>query len=350
MKRSRKASCILWIVGRLAWVIALAAASSVGVAVAEPAHVEVRALAGERVSASLLETLRIHLVGSANVEVGPPLEAATLPDRIAEASAAVPAGGLVTWLEVSPDETGRYVVVVVGDRGGRAAVEVGTLEASEPDAISRLLALRIGAFLDETVAAGSASPIAEPAVAVEAPPLAAVAASSEWRWIAEIGGGGELDGERAYGDGALAVGVRHARAARVIEAVMVGRLGWPRRTSSTSGEIELDVADAALRARLLVPVGLFWIGPSFETGARRIHAAAMATSGATGAAVRWIPRVRVSADARVHLSTTVAVHASLGMDRGLEVERFTVYGEALATVGALSGSCTLSLVLTVGEQ
>src|SRR5258705_2968663 len=133
--------------------------------------VEVRAIADQPVPRELVDTLRIYLASSATVELGPPLTATTLDARIAEASEGLARGALVTWLERPPAADGAYTVVVVGERDGRAAVEVGKLAVPDTAAISRLLALRIGAFLDETLTAGPASPLAsEPLTRTPPPP------------------------------------------------------------------------------------------------------------------------------------------------------------------------------------
>src|SRR5689334_747286 len=94
-------------------------------AIAEPARVEVRAPPGAAVPPGMIDTLRIHLDGVATVTEGAVLTGDTLPGRIDEASGALPAGGLVAWVEPADAERGVYLLVIVGQRDGRAAVEVG---------------------------------------------------------------------------------------------------------------------------------------------------------------------------------------------------------------------------------
>ena len=338
--------------------IAAVVASLGGSAWAEPARVEVRALAGAPVPPGLVDTLRIHLAGAASVEVGAPLTGATLAHRIGEASGALAAGGLVTWLEPGPDAQS-YVVVVVGERDGRAAIEVGRLDGSDPGAISRLLALRIGAFLDETIAAGARSPVAAPVVVATAPaprPVRAVPPAAPARpagtvgLIAEVGGGGEGDGHGVHGEAALAIGARHHRPTHRAELVAIGRFGWPRETTAAAGAVSLRLIDLGVGARLVVPVGPAWLGGAAEVGARRIDADGRDDTGAGGAAVRWLARVRVGLDARFDLVPAVTVRATIGVERGLAVERFTVHGAPVAEVGALAAAAGVAVVFPLGRQ
>lgn len=320
-----------------------------GAVQAEPARVQVRTVPGRPLPPELLDTLRIHLDGVAVVDAGAPLTGDTLAHRIEDASGGLAAGGLVTWLENGPDDRS-YVVVVVGERDGRAAVEVGRLDGTDASAISRLLALRVGAFLDETIAAGSRSPVAAPS---PPPPRIAARAGGGTRdlgVVAEIGGGGEADGDGWHSEGALAIGVRQRRAAHQIDLVAIGRLGWPRNMARDDGEVRIEILDLALGMRASMPLRGVWLGAGVELGARRVHANAMETQGAAGAAVRWLPRVRVALDAGGALSPAVRVRAGLGLERGLEVEQFTVHGQTVAEVGALAAVGGVWLSFPLGRQ
>jgi len=301
-------------------------------------RVEVRAVPDQVVPPELVDTLRIYLASAAEVEVGAPLAGATLDARIAEASAGLAHGALVTWLERAPGADGAYTVVVVGERDGRAAVEVGRLEGPDTTGISRLLALRIGAFLDDTLAAGPSSPLAP------ARPRRAIGP------IAEVGGGGAGDGAGWHGEVALALGARRTGAHHRIEAVAIGRLGWPRRRRSDGGDVSLGLIDAALGGRFLVPIGPTWLGVAADVGARRIDATGMATDGSAGEVVRWMALVRVGLDARRELGRSLGVRLTAGIERGLGVERFTVRGAELAAVGTLAFTGSVALVVTLDRQ
>lgn len=348
MKQSCKWSGILAKMTCRAHAIAAVLGLSATVAAAAPARVEVRALTGEAVAPELLDTLRIHLLGAATVEAGPPLEGATLADRIAEASGALVAGGLVTWLELPPGEGGgAYVVVVVGERDGRAAVEVGRLDAGDPGAVSRLLALKVGAFLDETLAAGASSPVAAPVEAARSSP--ARASGAAWNALVELGGGGEGSGDGLHGAGAIAAGVARAGRGHRLEAVAVGRFGWPRRVDVATDTVTLGVVDVGAGARVLAPLGPVWLGLDGEVGARRVRAEGMAGDGARGEAVRWLARARATVDARVTLATSVTLRAAVGVERGLSIERFTVRGAPVAEIGGLAAAGELSLIVPLGR-
>jgi hypothetical protein len=329
---------------RLLGAVALAAvACAASPAVAQPV-VEVRAIPDQPVPRELVDTLRIYLASSATVELGPALTATTLDARIAEASAGLGSGALVTWLERPPQADGAYTVVVVGERGGRAAVEVGKLEGPDTAAVSRLLALRIGAFLDESLTAGPASPLAATPLTRAAPPPPPTPAPA-LAVIAELGAGTTaatgVDGLDA--EGGLGIGVRRRFAAYAIEAVALGRLGWPRTFRAESGDsVELATADVAAGARFVVTRGRVWLGAALELGARRVRAEAMTTDGARGGAVRWLPIARVGVDVRVGFGA-IGVRATLGIERGLGTEQFTVRGAEMATAGRLAGVADLGL-------
>jgi hypothetical protein len=322
---------------RTALIAAVLALAGVADARAD-ASVEVRAVGSEPVPDALVDTLRIYLADSATVAIGAPLAAPTLDARIAEASANLAAGELVTWLERAPDAAGAYTVVVVGERDGRAAVEVGTLDGSDPDALSRLLALRVGAFLDETMAAGPSSPLAAPRPVRRLRP------------IGELGGGGAFGGDGWQGEAAAAAGVRRIRATHALELVAVARFAWPRDARDGGEQIALDVFDAGAGARVVIPVRRFAFGAGLEVAARRVAAEGMAADGARGAAVRWLPVVRVGLDARLAITPGLHLRLSAGVERGLEVERFTVRGTGLAEVGTLAGVGVVSAVIPLDRE
>lgn len=320
-----------------------------------PPRVEVRATADQPVPRELVDTLRIYLASSATVELGPALTATTLDARIAEATTGLApcdatAGAscavtLVTWLERPPQADGAYTVVVVGERDGRAAVEVGKLDGPDTAAISRLLALRIGAFLDETLTAGPASPLAGEALAPPppaAPPPPPPPAPAHLGAIAELGAG-TIVGTGVDGEGGLGVGVRRRSTGYAIEAVAIGRLGWPRTHRTASGDsAQLATADLGVGARFVVTRHRTWLGAAVDVVARRIRADGMTADGARGGAVRWLPIARVGVDVRIMLGA-VAVRVTAGIERGLGTERFTVRGEDTATAGRLAGVADVGL-------
>ena len=229
-------------------------------------------------------------------------------------------------------------MVVVGERDGRAAVEVGRLDGADPDALSRLLALRVGAFLDETMAAGPRSPLATPRPARRLRP------------IGELGGGGAFGDDGWQGEAAAAVGARRIRATHLLELVGVARFAWPRRARDGGDQIALDVFDAGAGARVVIPVRRFAFGAGLELAARRVAAEGMAADGARGEAVRWLAVVRVGLDARFAITRGLHLRLSAGIERGLGVERFTVRGIDLAEVGTLAGVGAVSAVIPLDRE
>jgi hypothetical protein len=291
--------------------------------------IEVRAIAGQQLPDELGQELRIYLAGTAEVVVGPPLHGASLQARVREVSGAT--AELVTWLEQAPATSGGgYVVVVVGKRDGRAVVDIGEVPAS--DASGRLLALRVGAFLDETLTTG----VGERALGAGPAPRPA-----RW-WTADVGAG--FASQFAQGKLAAAIGVRVDRLE--VEAGLAVRASLPSSTGA-SPSLELSELRAGGVGRIALPLGAFRVGTALAIDVDRVNAAGIAVGGARAEITRYTPVVRLVAEGDWRWSRGIALRLAAGAERALQVQRFLVEGERLGSVGVVGAVVEGSVVVVV---
>jgi hypothetical protein len=131
----------------------------------------------------LLAALRIQLGAAVRVDVRSAPRAGALPEQLAEASrmAHDQARAAVMWVDAargSPRAPRQALLYVVGQRDGRALVEVVSVPAERGPDLERVLALKVSELLTEMRSA-PAHALAPPPTATEAapPPMAAVTAA-----------------------------------------------------------------------------------------------------------------------------------------------------------------------------
>jgi len=288
--------------------------------------VELRPVAGQPEPDALGGELRIYLGDSAEVVFGAPLLGATLEARIAEATAALGEARdtLVTWLEAVPGPTGGvYVVVIVGRRNGRAVVDVGNIPAS--DGSTRLLALRVGAFLDETLATPVARAVLDTPIA---PRLSAAPAE---RWIgAELVGG--IAGDFALGRFSI---VLDQRLAPSVEVQLTAGIAGSLVTTFDTLSVDAQRLGAAARIVWRASATLDAFAQAGIDGAR-LHARAVSSTGAIGEVTRWGAVGRGTLGGHWWFAPQIALRLELGGERAFVVERFAVEGAMRAEVGRLA--------------
>jgi hypothetical protein len=165
------------------------------------------------------------------------------------------------------------------------------------------------------------------------------------RVAGELGGGGAITGGDWRGEVALAAGARRLRPKHVTEVFAVGRLGWPARSRIDAGDVELDVLDAGVTARWVAAIGPAWVGVAGEVVVRRARATGALNTGATASATRYLPLTRIGLDGRFDITPALAIRACIGIERGLEVERFTIQGMPGLATGELAGVGTVTVVV-----
>ena len=238
---------------------------------------------------------------------------------------------LVTWLEQAPATSGGgYVVVVVGRRDGRAVVDIGEVPAS--DASGRLLALRVGAFLDETLTTG----VGEHALGTGTPPPA-----PRW-WSGELGAAWAS----GFGQGKLAAAIGWRVDRYLVEAGIALRASLPA-TSGMAPSLELSELRAGGFGRVALPLGALRVGAALELDVDRVHAVGVAVTGERADLARYTPLVRATVDGDWRWSRTTALRVSAGIERGVTVQRFLVEGERLGSVGLLGAVVEGSVVVLV---
>src|SRR5262245_107170 len=129
----------------------------------------------------LAAALRIQLMGSATVEERVVAADATLGERIERAAALANSAGaqVVVWSEPAlthRDGSREAVLYVVGQRDGRALLQVVRVPGGEGHELDRTLALKVSEILPELQRAGPAAPSGEALRAPSAPPAPRAAA------------------------------------------------------------------------------------------------------------------------------------------------------------------------------
>jgi len=325
----------------------------------------------------LLTALQIQLFGLAEPErVVQPL-AASPPEQIQAGSALARSRHALASVWVDPPLTHRAGVVllyVVGEREGRALVEVVRVPGERGPALERTLALKVrevvvelrrSAASTEAVASGpSAAQLQQPAppppTAASAPPEQgpepAAAASAEqpppaaaaWSALLALGprlGSQPLLGLSRWGIGlgaGPALGFSRWRFAGVLSA------DWfPARHSELPGDrVRFWELDAAFVLQAQCLFGPVWLGARVGPQLIYLDASGTTASGATGSPYsNAIWGVAFGVDAELPLSPKVALALDLQLQGLASHERFAVNGRELVDAGQLRLRTGLSLVL-----
>jgi hypothetical protein len=317
------------------------------------------------VRAAFVEALRIQVVTRAEVVEGPPLRADLLGDRFEEASRLVEAeqAVLAVWIDQSArrdQEALDFVVYAVGRQPHRALVEVARVRADEAPDTDRVLALKVGAFLDSILTTGgsdvdltrSFGKTALPADASRTVPVLAPSRPRA-RFVGEVGGVGALAVPSAVFQGGvgLSAGARLERGGHAAEAYAALRLLSDARGSGVAGS--LAVSERLLLGGVRM---LFFreqsgerlaIGPFLEAGVRFLDAEGTAPGGGRGSAERTVPVVAPGAEVRIGFGRALELRVFSGLEVNLIRQTFSIDGVPVYDMGRLRPTAGLSLLFAV---
>src|SRR5262249_7588141 len=158
------------------------------------------------------------------------------------------------------------------------------------DASGRLLALRVGAFLDETLTTG----VGEHALGTGPAP-----APARW-WSGELGAGFASQ----FGQGKLAAAIGRRLDRFHIEAGLAVRASLPI-ANGMSPSLELSELRAGGFGRIAMPIGAFETGAAIGLDVDRVHAVGVAVGGERADLARYTPLVRATVDGAWRWSRTV---------------------------------------------
>jgi hypothetical protein len=289
--------------------------------------------------------VRIHVQHEARVEIGAPLGAGNLGDRLADARTRMRAQGaaLAVWIEQSGAPPGPidYVVYAVGAERDRALVEVVRVPANgDPDAI-RVMAVKVASLLDGIAAARMEVTRTFGAAQAGAP------APRRRLVLAEIGAlatapAGNVDAQVGM---VAAAGLGGRTGAWQAEAV--GAFRWLTRLDEQTSMSQVDVSeiDAAIGARLLRRAGRTMLGAEIEVSARVVSADGRAGE-ASGSATEVIPAVRAGADGRLSLGMLGSLRLLVAVEASAVRQTFLVLDEEVADLGRFRMVGQLSWVIS----
>lgn len=326
------------------------------IAAPRPALAEARllVLAPQEQSArpSLLEALRLHLRGTARVD----LSAQAFPNgsaasRVASATALVKAeqAQFAIWLESAAlgDGSTLFALYVVGGKPGRAVVEVVRLpaESDGPD-VDRTLALKASEIIEAALAPSVVLATAPPARPAPAKAPAAAPADPPVRRLGlELSGALRSvtsvdDAEVGLGLGASVVAVPRPLALDVRAAAfllsdsVVSEAGRRVRVSETDFQV-----GAGLRSS-----GTIQLGARLDADLRLLHAEGFVASDQTGDALVVVPSIAAGPELRLALGSRMAFSAHVAAEWMLVRQSFIVGGTETADLGRLRGNAQLSLI------
>ena len=305
-------------------------------------------------SAGFVSALRIQLVGAGAVEEGPTLEGRGTAENIAQATALVSEGrySLAVWVEKGVANGGErdYVLYVVGQKQGRALVEVFRLPEAEGAAADRALAIKVREVLDALLFAPAAEPeTVSEWVSPEPPPppvvIAGVSPARAPSWLAEL----EVRAvvavpESEVEPSVLAAGGRRWFLGRwSVDAFGGVELGAGLAVESAEGEVETSVSGAVAGARAMTTWSELSFGVSAVGALRRVSGKGTTPQGTTGTESVWIPSIGAAVEVRWPASGRLQGKASLGSEVALVRQFFAVNDQPVADLGRLRPSAALGI-------
>lgn len=326
-----------------------------GRAGAEPLVVVLDSPAGPP-TAELVSALHLHTGGTAVVRVGPALAAGPLAAQVAQASAHAQAEGaaLVVWIEpwpaAGPGE-GAYVAYVVGEKEGRALLEVIRVRASERAAAARVVALKVGSIIDLLLAPAPSGTPAEADVALgmatgDEPGFgdssARVRVALGVEVLGTFGVLGKGSDDLRAGAGLNAEVALERRRWRV--AALAALRGLSSSSDATDlGSVTVREGAAVLGGAVLADLGPVALGGTIEIGVRLLHGSGRADDGRSDSALVTTPALTGAVAARIALTPRLELGAAAGLEASLIRRRFLLLGEPAADLGQFRPVARLSL-------
>lgn len=313
----------------------------------------------ERPRPTLIEALRLHLRGTARVELSRALlPAVPAPSRVALAAELVRSQGVdfALWLEsvALGNETRFFALYVVGARDGRAVLEVARLPAQvdSPD-VDRTLALKASEIIEVSLAGSSplsnrpaptATELPAPAPSKSPEPLAPEAP----RHVAlELGGilsGASLQSTQS----GLALGASwlFATAPLEMDVRLFGQL-WTDTVATRPG-LRVHVADTFVGAGFGArSTGTVQLGMQLALGSHLLRAEGFAAGASTGTATLGLPSLSFGPELRLRLGRRISFGAGAYAEWMAIRQSFDVGGVPVEDWGRFRLGAQLSLIFYV---
>jgi hypothetical protein len=310
----------------------------------------------------LESALRIQLIGAADVETRPKPALSGLPERIAAASDLVrdERALLVVWTDGPvqlADGSQEAVLYAVGQREGRAQLEVVRVPGGTGPDMDRTLALKVRAIIDELRSQhsglapsmqapeqGEYLPTAEPTEPRIEPEPAAYA------WSVRLAAGASAAplARSNFGQWGVAASAGPALLGRRVRFAGMLELGWyPSLDVTRSGAaVQVREIAPAIAFEAALRTGSVWLGARTGPALGFVSATGETAAGARGSAdadvMSWLFGVNVE------LPIGAGFGASLGLDAQAQLrrQRFAVNGAQVADLGRVRPFARLLLVWT----
>ena len=310
---------------------------------------------------SLLEALRFQLRETVEVQASErPLAPGTAALRIGHATDVVTTAHarFAIWLEGTQDSSGApgFLLYVVGDRSGRAVVEVVRLAAASdgPD-VDRTLALKVSEIVEGAL--GSDPPSLGSSLRIRAPlPARAPRAAAPRRLPAArrsfaelmVGGVFRGPGGNSNEQEGLQLGLGYAVETSALQFVLgaSAQLLTPLTTRRESAEVR--IAEQAASADFgLWTRGATQLGARLQGTIRWLHPTSYLGGRQSGSAELLTPALRLAPELR----TALGGQASLGLSAGAEWlpvrQRFSLSGVPVADLGQWRVGAAISLIVSI---
>ena len=300
--------------------------------------------------AGFVDILRIQLIGSGSVEVGPAMIEGSLAERVAHAGEIVDRdhATLAVWIERGPAIAGSgtdFILYLVGPRDGRALVEVFRLPVATGPAIDRALALKVRDALDRVLATrndGRTTTAWVGATVAEPPPRRL------W-FLAELGAGfaAGLGSPANQGGPRLAAGLRARRGGLTLDAFAAMQFVEGFATSSRVGDVITSDLPLALGLRLSAAPGRLSWGGQLELGVRIVDADGVTPFGARGSVRNLVPTTLLGATVALPLRSGVELRALAGVEIALLHLHLAVNEVAVLDLGRIRPVGQLAVVIAI---
>ncbi len=298
--------------------------------------------------AGFVDILRIQLIGTGSVEVGPAMIAGTVAERVAHAGEIVDRSEatLAVWIERGPAIAGSgtdHILYVVGPRHDRALVEVFRLPVAAGPAIDRALALKVHEVLDGVLASRAERAPAWLGARVES------RAPRKLSLLAEIGVGlaAGLGSPANQGGPRLAAGLHTRLEGLALAGFAAIQFVDGFAISSRVGEVVTSELPIALGLRLTSTPGRLSWGGQLELGLRIVDATGTTPFGAKGSVRNLIPTTMLGATVALPLRSGVELRALAGVEIALLHLHLAVNEVAVLDLGRFRPVGQLNLVITI---
>jgi hypothetical protein len=307
------------------------------------------------VQPGLLSALRIQLLGVADAEARTVPAGGGVPARVAAATelSRREHALLAVWTEgpvLSPEGSGDTVLYLVGQREGRALVEVVRVPGGDGPALDRTLALKVRVAVDELERSGESSPggvMLVPQSAEAAPGARPVGRS----WGALFGAGVIVGPQTGAAAGQWDVHFR-AGPALLISPFRLSlelALGWfPALRIERAGEsVRLSELAPGLALHAQLRQAALWLGLHSGVSLVWVQASGRSRSGAQGQASEQLAVLENGFDVELPIAGGLGMELALLAQAWLDRQRFAVNGREVADLGRLRPLALLALTWAV---